>query len=309
MSERSKVNPDPTEPARRVGLDGFIDRASWLDGPGEMVAGIVLGLYGALGGPGRALKSLMHGTRPLGHPLHAALSDVPLGAFTVMFLADWVAIFTRAVPLQVGSFALIIGVVGMLAAMAAGYTDYTGTAGKERRYATVHSLTMQTVLVAMIASLILRYQPVPYMVGVLISTLAFFLVLFGAFLGGHLTFAFGTMVNHNAFSSGVNDWTSVGAAQDYSEGKLVRVMAGDMPVMLVRRSRRLSAIGAVCSHAGGPLDEGELDGDVVICPWHQSRFCVTDGKVKDGPATFDQPAFLVREQGGRVEVKLPAPLH
>ena len=57
------------------------------------------------------------------------------------------------------------------------------------------------------------------------------------------------------------------------------------------------------------LAEGKLDGEVVTCPWHASRFRFEDGRVVEGPATFDQPAYLVREEGDKVQVRLPAPLH
>ncbi|HLZ95101.1 MAG TPA: Rieske (2Fe-2S) protein [Candidatus Dormibacteraeota bacterium] len=76
-----------------------------------------------------------------------------------------------------------------------------------------------------------------------------------------------------------------------------------------RRRGVLNAIGAVCSHAGGPLDEGKLEGDCVECPWHGSRFLISDGRVRGGPARFGQPPLVVREQHGKVEVKLAHPLH
>ncbi|HCU13382.1 MAG TPA: iron-sulfur protein [Gemmatimonadetes bacterium] len=294
----------------RSALDRWIDSAAWLDRPADVVQPAILKFYEALGGPGQGLKSLLHGTKPLGHPLHPALTAVPLGGFTVMFLADWLAIFFRAFPPLIGTFALIIGILGMVASAATGYTDYTGTSGRARRYATIHGLVMTIVLLVMIASLLLRYQTVGGLVfaGILVSSLAYLMVLFGAFLGGHLSFGMGTGVNRNAFVAGVTDWTDVGSIADYREGKMVRAQAGDMPVLLVRLGDRLNVIAATCSHAGGPLDEGKLEGDIVICPWHSSRFCVADGTVKDGPATFDQPAFLVREEKGKVQVRLPAPL-
>jgi nitrite reductase/ring-hydroxylating ferredoxin subunit/uncharacterized membrane protein len=294
----------------RSALDRWIDSAAWLDRPTKVVQDAILKFYMALGGPGQGLKSLLHGTKPLGHPLHPALTAVPLGGFTVMFLADWLAIFFRALPPVVGTFALIIGILGMVASAATGYTDYTGTSGRQSRYASIHGLIMTIVLLVMIASLLLRYQPGGGLVfaGVLVSSLAYFVALFGAFLGGHLSFGMGTMVNRNAFVEGVTNWTDVGSMADFPEGKLVRAQAGDMPVLLVRLGDRLNAIAATCSHAGGPLDEGKLKGDIVSCPWHSSRFYVVDGAVKDGPATFDQPAFLVREENGKVQVRLPAPL-
>jgi len=295
----------------RSGFDRWIEKQAWLDGPAEVVQGWVLKLYELLGAPGATLKSLAHGTKPVGHPLHPALTAVPLGALTVMVLADCLAIFTRAIPSEIGPFALIVGILGMLAAAATGYTDYTGTFGKERRYATIHGATMTILLVVMIVSLALRYghSATLFFDGVLLSTIAYLVMLWGAYLGGHLSFGFGTMVNHNAFVEGVTDWTAVGGVKQFTEGKPVRVQAGDMAVMVVRLGGRLNAIGATCSHAGGPLDEGKLEGDMVTCPWHGSRFCVSDGRVEGGPATFDQPAFLVREDDGKVEVKLPAPLH
>jgi len=292
-------------------LDRWMEGATWLDRPAETLQNWILKLYELGGAPGRSLKDLLHGTRPLGHPLHPALTDVPVGAFTVMVLADWLALFTRAIPSEIGPFCLIIGILGMLAAAAAGYTDYTGTFGKERRYAVVHGLTMTALLVAMIISLVLRYRSSAglFFIGILISTVAYLVLVWAAYLGGHLAFGLGTMVNRNAFAEGSTEWTSVGSAKDFSEGKLVRVTAGEMPVLVVRLAGRLNAVAATCSHAGGPLDEGKLEGDVVTCPWHGSRFCVADGLVKGGPATFDVPAFLVREEGDKVEVRLPAPLH
>ncbi|MDQ6918878.1 MAG: Rieske 2Fe-2S domain-containing protein [Candidatus Dormibacteraeota bacterium] len=296
---------------KRSGFGAWIDKQDWLDRPAEVVQGWVLKLYEVMGGAGSTLKSLAHGTKPLGHPLHPALVSMPIGAFAVMVLADWITVFTRAIPSEVGPFALIIGIIGMLGAAVTGYTDYTGTIGRERRYATVHGATMTTLLVAMIVSLVLRYGHGAslFFVGVLLSTVAYLVMLWGAYVGGDLSFGFGTMVNHNAFVEGVTDWTEVGTTKKFAERKPVRVEAGDMAVLIVRLGGGLNAIGATCSHAGGPLDEGELVDDVVTCPWHGSRFCVADGRVEGGPATFDQPAYQVRERDGKVEVKLPFPLH
>ena len=295
----------------RSALDRWIDGSGWLDRPAEVVQGAILKFYQVLGAPGDGLKSLLHGTKPLGHPLHPAVIAVPLGAFAAMVLADWLAMVTRLVPYQVGPFCLLVGIFGMLLAAVTGYTDYTGTYGRERRYATVHGATMTVTLVAMVISLLMRQRPGSsiFFLGVLVSTAAYLVMLFGAYLGGHLSFGFGSMVNRNAFAEGVTEWTAVGTAKQFPEGRMVRVEAGDMPVLVVRLGGRLSAIAATCSHAGGPLEEGKLEGDIVTCPWHGSKFCVGDGRVLNGPATFSQPAFLVREEAGEVQVRLPAPLH
>ncbi len=87
------------------------------------------------------------------------------------------------------------------------------------------------------------------------------------------------------------------------------VDAGGMPVLVARLDGRLRAIANVCSHAGGPLNEGTLKDGVVTCPWHASRFCIANGRALSGPATFDQPLFDVRESDSAVEVKLARELH
>ena len=65
------------------------------------------------------------------------------------------------------------------------------------------------------------------------------------------------------------------------------------------------AIGSRCSHAGGPLDEGDVDDGhcTVTCPWHQSEFRLDSGAVVHGPATVPQVAYDVRVTGGRIEVR------
>lgn len=128
-----------------------------------------------------------------------------------------------------------------------------------------------------------------------------------ATFGGHLVFGIGTMVNRNAFAEGPHEYVAAGMAADFGEGQMRRVDAAGMPALVVRRGGRLHAIAAVCSHAGGPLDEGTLDGARVTCPWHGSVFSVESGRVCQGPATFDQPTFVVREKDGRVELKLAEP--
>lgn len=70
-------------------------------------------------------------------------------------------------------------------------------------------------------------------------------------------------------------------------------MAGEALIKAVEQQETLDRLSAQIqplirdsSHRGGPLSEGKLDGDVVQCPWHGSRFKVRDGSVVDGPATL-----------------------
>src|SRR6185312_8848141 len=64
-------------------------------------------------------------------------------------------------------------------------------------------------------------------------------------------------------------------------------------ILLVRRGDRLFALAETCSHFNGPLSEGKLVGDSIVCPWHTSRFALQDGRVLDGPAVHPQPCLQV----------------
>jgi nitrite reductase/ring-hydroxylating ferredoxin subunit len=128
-----------------------------------------------------------------------------------------------------------------------------------------------------------------------------------AYLGGHLVFRKRIGVDHAAGTNPPEEWTPTIRDEELREGEPKRVMAGEARVLLVRREGQVFAIAEVCSHLGGPLAEGELQGDVIQCPWHGSRFCVRDGSVVDGPATHPQPVFDARVQDGRIEVRATRP--
>jgi nitrite reductase/ring-hydroxylating ferredoxin subunit/uncharacterized membrane protein len=291
--------------------DRLIRRQNWLDPLAEFIQKIGAGGYKLLGAPGRMLRDLLHGTKPFHHPLHPAVTDIPIGAWGAGVVLDYVAQVGHKLSPEGGDIALGVGVVVALVAVSSGYTDFGETFGHERRVAVVHGLFMTAAFLIEVASLALRVWAGSgaHPLAVYLSTLGFALVLLGGFFGGHLVFGNATAVNRNAFLHGASKSVDVGKAGDFPEGKLCRVMAGDMPVLIVRQQGKLCAISALCSHAGGPLDEGKLDGGVVVCPWHQSRFEIHTGKAVGGPATFAQPVLDVGETEGSITVRLQTPLH
>ena len=74
-------------------------------------------------------------------------------------------------------------------------------------------------------------------------------------------------------------------------------------MVLVRQHGRVCALAEHCSHLGGPLSEGTLKDGSIVCPWHGSEFALETGQVINGPATYPQPCFDVRERDGVVEVR------
>ena len=293
-------------------LERLVRKQSWVDPIGAAAEKATNAGYRALGPAGRPLRNLLHGTYLLRHPLHPAITDIPIGAWTVGVVADYAAHFTHAIPEAAGDVALIVGLLGALLAFVTGLTDFTDTFGLERRFANAHGITMTVVILVEAVSLFLRWfaGAGAHPVAVALSTVAWVVLLVGAWIGGHEVFGIAYPVNRNALiESGPDDWTPVGAAESVPAEGMVMVEANGMHVLLARDRGVICALSDVCTHVGAPLHEGSLQNGVITCPWHASGFRLRDGHCVRGPATMDLPALQVRETDGRVEVKLEAPLH
>jgi nitrite reductase/ring-hydroxylating ferredoxin subunit len=127
---------------------------------------------------------------------------------------------------------------------------------------------------------------------------------FGAYLGGHLTMGLGVGSNQAAFEDGLTEWTAVADSASVLDDQPVKATHDGTQLVLVRHGGRLYGLASRCSHLGGPLEDGDVDGRTIKCPWHQSVFDLADGSVVAGPARCPQPAYAVREREGKVEVRL-----
>jgi len=86
------------------------------------------------------------------------------------------------------------------------------------------------------------------------------------------------------------------------QGKMVEVDGKKIALFSVDGA--FYAIDDTCTHRGGPLSEGELDGNEVTCPWHQAVFDVTTGEVLGPPAPEGVSSYNVRVEGGDIEVEI-----
>ena len=86
------------------------------------------------------------------------------------------------------------------------------------------------------------------------------------------------------------------------EGKLVLGHADGQAVLLVRKGAEVFALGATCTHYGGPLAEGLFDGECVRCPWHHAAFSVRSGVPERPPALNPVARYEVVRRDGRVFV-------
>jgi nitrite reductase/ring-hydroxylating ferredoxin subunit/multimeric flavodoxin WrbA len=99
------------------------------------------------------------------------------------------------------------------------------------------------------------------------------------------------------------DWRDVGAADELAKHAVQQILLGTTKVALTCKDGQFGAISGNCNHAGGPLGHGSMDGDYVVCPWHQYRFHHATGLGEPGFEEDAVPAYHVRVRDGRVEVQ------
>jgi nitrite reductase/ring-hydroxylating ferredoxin subunit/uncharacterized membrane protein len=238
-------------------------------------------------------------------PLHPALTDVPIGAWTAALVFDGLDAATDSrVMKNAADASLAVGVVGALGAAVTGLSDWRYLSGGSRRMGMAHGLLNTVGLVLSIASLVLRAVGrrnagrLAFLAGYSVSGMA-------AHLGGELSYHYGLRVDRNAFQgSGPDEFVPVLDEGELPQDGMLRVEVEGAGVLLSRSSSgEVCAISSVCGHLGGPLAEGEREGDTVVCPWHGSRFELCGGEVIDGPAVFPQPRYETRVRDGKIEVK------
>jgi nitrite reductase/ring-hydroxylating ferredoxin subunit/uncharacterized membrane protein len=269
-----------------------IERLGWLESASEWLGTALRPIRE--GRRGGRLFDLLHG-RILGHALHPALSDLPIGMWAGALLLDAFGEHDAALILAAA------GVVAGLATAATGAADWTVSDGRDRRVGLMHGILQTVALAIVCASLAFRFGDalVP---GVALLLAGFALSAGSAYLGGHLVFGRGVMVDHTAWQLGPRQWTRAIAVDGIAEGAVEPVEVEGRKVLISRSDGTISAIEAACTHAGGPLAMGRVSGGVVTCPWHGSCFRLRDGAVLKGPAAHPQPMLETRVRDGWIEV-------
>lgn len=276
---------------------GRVERAEFLDAPANKLAGLV----GKWLKPG-LIKDLLSGTGT-GHPAHPILILLPLGSWASAFFLDLAGRNDDGTAAAARRL-IILGNLSALPTALTGLSDWADTQGAERRVGLVHAALNVTALGIFTASAVARGAQARG-VGVATAALGMGLVTVSGWLGGHLAYARGVGTDTTAFEVAPEEWTDVAASEEIT-GKPVCVDVGGVPVLLLRHDGELRAMSDRCTHRGGPLHEGTVEDGCVECPWHGSRFRLTDGQIARGPATRPQRTFEVRTMDGRIQVR-PAP--
>lgn len=251
---------------------------------------------------GKRFRDVLSGAW-LGHPTHPALVLVPVGMWSGALVADLSGDARTAQRLTA------VGLAGAVPATAAGMSDWLDTAGAEQRVGVVH-MGVNVVATALVGAGWVARRAGWARSGGMLGAAGLLFAGVGGWLGGHLAYAFGVGVDTNAFDGGPAEWTDL-AVDPPAEGAapirsgeadgislaIVQPDGRDAPAVLANR----------CSHRGGPLSDGEIDGSCIRCPWHGSEFDVATGAVVRGPATVAQPAYEVRRSVDGWQVRRDEP--
>src|SRR5207253_3510980 len=210
-------------------LHGVIERildaqTVWADPLGKLFVAIFAALYK----PVPAIKDLLHGVW-LGHPLHPAITDVPIGAYVVALVLDLSGQRAAATA------AIGVGIVFMLLAALAGYADYIDLEGKTQRFGTVHSSLMLLALVLYLVSFLMRLGAVPSSTEVWLAALGLLIVLTSAYVGGELVYNLGTQVDRHAWRGGGTKWAALAGTELPAE-QAVKARSRAHPVAASRRA-------------------------------------------------------------------------
>lgn len=286
-------------------LTEVIERQNWLEPVENSVQGAVSKAFESAG---RGVQDALNGVW-LGHPLHPVITDLPVGAWTTALVLDVASMAGGGRGCRdAADAAIAVGLAGSLAAAVTGLADWKDIQGKDRRAGIVHA-ALNTVVASLYAgSLLARRKGAcrnrARALGQVLGTAGWAVLLASAWIGGELVYKYRDGVDQTNPIELPEDWTPLLAEADLPDGQMRRADIKGARILLVRRSNQVFAVGEACSHRGGPLAEGKLDGDCVECPWHGSVFDLKTGNVVHGPATHSQPRYDVRVKDGQIEVKL-----
>jgi nitrite reductase/ring-hydroxylating ferredoxin subunit/uncharacterized membrane protein len=278
-----------------------ITRQEWLTSVEETLQHGIHEAFRSGGATRQKIKNTLHGTW-LGHPLHAALTDIPIGAWTAAVVFDVIDITTDRRQWGVAADASPnLGIIGALCAALAGLTDWQDTDPPVRRIGLMHGLLNIAGVGLFTGSVIARKRKLRAL-GRCLSALGYAVASTAARLGGNMVYEHRVGVDRTSGQTFPDHFIPVLAEPELRDGTMRRVEYQGAPILLARRGNRLFALAENCSHWGGPLSERKIIDDSVKCPWHGSRFALEDGRVLDGPAVHPQLCLRARIRNGQIEI-------
>ena len=278
-------------------MTGWLERAKPLDPVVRVVTNAVNKVL-----PQGPVKDVLHG-RWLGHPLHPLLVTVPIGLWSGASFLD----ITSGESGRDAARRLVgAGVLAVAPTAAAGWADWSelGSSSRPKRVGIVHAAS-NTVSAAFYGASWLARRGGNHRRGRDLALLGAASVAVGGYLGGHLSYNEGVGVSRNIDAQlKPTEWTDAAPAANLPDDGVLGVHVAGQQVALVCSQGEVYAMGATCSHLGGPLAQGAVQDGCLVCPWHGSRFRLRDGGVARGPASVPQISYDVRTLAGRIQIKV-----
>lgn len=215
----------------------------------------------------------------------------------------------------------VLGIASALVAAVPGIIDYflaVPPKSSAANRATWHGAANLSAVALMTAVATSRHdgeQPRPWELATQAGAAG--LMAFAGYLGGTLVYRNQIGVDHRYAGAGkwrerqlpapgAGEEIDAGPASELAVNQMVLVHAGDARIVVARTEDGVVAFDDRCTHRGGPLSDGTLSCGVVQCPWHGSQFDVRSGSVACGPAEESIRTHEVREEGGRLLLRLRA---
>ena len=101
----------------------------------------------------------------------------------------------------------------------------------------------------------------------------------------------------------MSDWVTVARVDELKPGARQLVDVDGSQLVVFNLDGKYYAIEDVCTHDGGQLTGGEVEGDQIICPRHGARFCIRTGTALTAPAYEPTATFPVRIENGEIQVR------
>ena len=101
----------------------------------------------------------------------------------------------------------------------------------------------------------------------------------------------------------MSEWVTVARVAEFGSGERRVVELDDTQVVVFKLGGQYYAIEDVCTHDGGRLTGGAVEGDQIVCPRHGARFCIRTGAALSAPAYEPTSTFPVRMQDGVIQVR------
>ncbi len=114
-----------------------------------------------------------------------------------------------------------------------------------------------------------------------------------------------TSYSYNKIDAERCQFYAIAGVDELPNGERLFIEVDGQPIVVFNIAGNYFAIGDVCTHDEGPLGDGRIEGDEIVCPRHGAHFDIRTGKALTLPAVIDTPAYPVRVVGGQIEIGLP----